>query len=677
MQIPQGIRIRRLRLAGIDRTYDVDFTADSRVRNLSVVAGAFSSGKTAVLEFIAYGLGAKRHPRHQEVLSKVRSCLLEVELSGEAHVIERSVGEPSKIAYIRRGTIDTPEPAPAEPRRLDPPGSPESLSALLLSHCKLEGVQLREAPTQSESRTDPLSFRDLMWLAFLPNERVADKNFLFENDRMRKHKLRQVVDVVFGVHDDRAVELGNRIQALESRFNHAKNELSAARAFVAEQDPTALDDSPASGNSAEQELADITHQLTQLDQQARAATDFAARLRRNHQQTAQEARRAALVVRDRETQLARMMPLRAQYADDLLKLGMLAQAKQLFDPLRVTTCPACLSRLPTAPTAAAGHCSLCRHQLPPADGELTLGDAAELDAPQEGQLDVAAEIRSTKARLKEITTYIEDLDASLAGLKLQAEDARLQEEQAATALDEATAPAVSTYLAARDDLHRQREQVLRRVEQFRSTAKLQEGLAKRTSAVSRLEGQLTLLREELRAFGDAAQDRNSVIARVSARYGALLRAWQYPKLSLPRIGGDLTPFVRGESYHEASSGARTLLTLAWQLAVFEIAIESGAAHPGFLMIDSPQKNLGHGGQLDAVIADAVSIGDFYQHLGAWLADRGSSAQLIVADNSPPPVAENHVVVRYSRSEDRPPYGLIDDETESLDTDAAPQPARKA
>ncbi|MFI0775304.1 hypothetical protein [Streptomyces sp. NPDC021212] len=37
-------------------------------------------------------------------------------------------------------------------------------------------MQLREAPTSSESRTDPLSFRDLMWLTFLTNERVADKN---------------------------------------------------------------------------------------------------------------------------------------------------------------------------------------------------------------------------------------------------------------------------------------------------------------------------------------------------------------------------------------------------------------------------------------------------------------------------------------------------------------------
>ncbi|WP_407987609.1 DNA recombination protein RecN [Kitasatospora sp. CMC57] len=666
MQIPQGIRIRRLRLAGVGRTYDVDFTTEGQVRNLSLVAGAFSSGKTAVLEFIAYGLGAKRHPRHQEILSKVRSCLLEVELSGEPYVIERSVGEPSKIAYIRGGTIDAPSPAPAEARHLDPPGSPESLSSLLLSHCKLEGVQLREAPTQSESRTDPLSFRDLMWLTFLPNERVADKNFLFENDRMRKHKLRQVVDVVFGVHDDRAVELGNRIQALESRRNHAKNDLSAARAFVAEQDPGALDTDPPASNSAEQELADITAQLAQIDQHARAATDFAAGLRHSHQEAAAQARRTAAVVRDHETQLTRMMPLRAQYADDLLKLGMLAQAKQLFDPLRVTTCPACLNRLPAPPVAVAGHCSLCAHELQPADGSLTLGDAAQLSTPPEGQLDVAAEVRATKARLKEITAYIEDLGTSLSRGKLQAEKARLAEERAAAALDEATAPAVSTYLAARDELHRQREQALRRLEQARSTAKLQEGITKRATAVARLEGQLTLVREELSELGDATRDRDAVIRRVSARYGELLRAWQYPKVSLPRIREDLTPFVRGESYHDASSGARTLLTLAWQLAVFEIAVESGAAHPGFLMIDSPQKNLGHGGTLDAVIADAVSISDFYDHLAAWLADRGVRAQLIVADNSPPLVVEDCVVVRYSRSEDHPPYGLIDDETESAD-----------
>lgn len=66
------------------------------------------------------------------------------------------------------------------------------------------------------------------------------------------------------------------------------------------------------------------------------------------------------------------------------------------------------------------------------------------------------------------------------------------------------------------------------------------------------------------------------------------------------------------------------------------------------MIDSPQKNLGHGGTLDAVIADAVAIDDFYQHLSLWLADRGSRAQIIVADNSPPMLVEGSVARPPSR-----------------------------
>jgi hypothetical protein len=128
------------------------------------------------------------------------------------------------------------------------------------------------------------------------------------------------------------------------------------------------------------------------------------------------------------------------------------------------------------------------------------------------------------------------------------------------------------------------------------------------------------------------------------------------------VGNDLTPFVRGEPYQVASSGARTLITLAWQLAVFETAFEENASHPGFLIIDSPQKNLGYGSSRDTLIADAVSTEDFYRHLTRWLADRGNGAQIIVADNTPPELIEDRVIVRYTRDEGQPPYGLIDDET---------------
>ncbi|WP_436789638.1 DNA recombination protein RecN [Yinghuangia sp. YIM S10712] len=653
-----GIRVRRLRLVGIERNYDVAFVEDGQVRGLSVISGAFSSGKTAVLEFVSYCLGAKGHPRHSEVLRKVRSAQLEVELSGVDHVVERAVGEPSTIAFVRRGRLDESVAAPVERKVIKPAGDPQSLSTLLLSHCGLEGVDLREAPTSAESRTDPLSFRDLMWLTFLTNERVADKNFLFENSHMRKHKLRQVVDVVFGIHDDRAVEIGERINELSARLGQSRAALAATRAFIDEQDLESTD--PQTRIDAEHTLSTITNQIDEIDQRARAATDFAQELRATHRTAAQNAQSATAALRDLETQLARMLPLRAQYADDLLKLNMLAQARQLFDPLRVRTCPACLHPLAAPPQVLGGHCGLCDHPLTTTT-DLTLGQASDEQQGSEG-LDVAAEIRATQARLREITAYIDDLEASLVASRRQALAAGMEEQRAAKALDEATSPMVSTFLSARDELYRRKEETIRLIDRLNSAAKLHEGLAKRVAQIDREEANLARLRDELARLGDAAQDRDQLLGKISSRFASLLAAWHYPKLNRPLIASNLTPFVRELPYQEASSGARTLITLAWQLAVFEIAIETGASHPGFLMIDSPQKNLGHGAARDSVIADVVSIEDFYRHLASWLGDHGRDAQLIIVDNSPPELVEDHVIVRYTRDPEQPPYGLIEDET---------------
>jgi hypothetical protein len=154
-----------------------------------------------------------------------------------------------------------------------------------------------------------------------------------------------------------------------------------------------------------------------------------------------------------------------------------------------------------------------------------------------------------------------------------------------------------------------------------------------------------------------------VVERVGQRYRDILASWRYPKLTDAYLADDLTPFVRGHRYTAASAGGRTLISLAWQLAVFEVAWESGSSHPGFLLLDSPQKNLGQTGERDAEFADTVTVADIYRHLQGWLAGRGAGAQIIVADNAPPAEADPNVIVRFSRRSDQPPYGLIDDETE--------------
>lgn len=665
---PRGIRVMRLRLKGVDRDYEVDFRdTDANLRSLSVIAGAFSTGKSSVLEFVAYCLGGKDHPQHPEILRKVRAALLEVQLNGQPHVIERAVGEPSAAAFVRTGQLGDIETPTLDKKMIKPPGAPDSLSSFLLSYCGLEGVELREAPTQTESKTDPLSIRDLMWLSYMPNERLDDKHLLFESSPMKRLKLGQVVDVVFGVHDDKAVELGRRITELETRLAKARADYTTTQAFLDEQEFGTRIEVELGRSDAERAVEQATRALDAQDSQIRATSTFAADLRARHRDASRQAQQAAALVRDRETQLRRLIPLRAQYAADITKLTMLAEARMLFDPLQVKVCPACLTTLHDAPHIADGRCTLCSVDVTVPTTQTTgASTSANGTAPSadgldtEAKFDVSSELRATKARLEEITTFVKELESDLGRRRVEAEQANDEEAGLAREVDVATNDAVSPYLSQRDDLMRQQQAAAARVDRAKTAIRLLDSLDRRGAAVTRLETNIAALRAEM---NEAAiqPDRNDVIHRISERYVAILTSWRYPKLDQAFIDGRLVPHMRGMSYTNASSGGRTLISLAWILAIFQIAWETGSAHPGFLMIDSPQKNLGQGGDRDAEFADSIAVTDFYQHLHTWLTGPGQGTQIIIVDNAPPTSADSDIVVHYSRREDQPPYGLIDDE----------------
>jgi hypothetical protein len=97
-----SLRIRTLRLVGLGRTYGLTFTDESGVHPLSVIAGEISTGKTTILEFIDYCLGAIRHSRHLEIERHVRGALLEVEIEGQVLVIERATFATEQVVRVDR-----------------------------------------------------------------------------------------------------------------------------------------------------------------------------------------------------------------------------------------------------------------------------------------------------------------------------------------------------------------------------------------------------------------------------------------------------------------------------------------------------------------------------------------------------------------------------------------------
>jgi len=164
----------------------------------------------------------------------------------------------------------------------------------------------------------------------------------------------------------------------------------------------------------------------------------------------------------------------------------------------------------------------------------------------------------------------------------------------------------------------------------------------------------------------SANTRVNVITRLTERFASTLAQFHFPKLSGAYLDPNYTPFVRGLRYDKVgSAGATTLISLAWYLSLFEESVSTDGAHPGVLMLDSPQKNLvpATGQTADDFQAPAIALG-VYEHLLSWCtSDTGLVNQLIVVDNDPPPMAETHLTVRYSGDPALPPYGLIDDAIE--------------
>jgi len=203
---------------------------------------------------------------------------------------------------------------------------------------------------------------------------------------------------------------------------------------------------------------------------------------------------------------------------------MLTEAGSLFPPMRLDVCASCLT--PIEP--GERRCPAC-----------------DAEAEPEGPPDVRAELRSARARLAELTDYLDALDQEIPGRRAAAERAQRAESRAAAEVDAATAHAVTPFLAQRDALARRREEAAATLQRAVDGLRLLGGLQRRADAVDSLQAQLSALRDE-RAEAPAA-GRASVIGLLGARFRDILREWEFPGAEEAYVSEDLTPPTRSAS----------------------------------------------------------------------------------------------------------------------------------
>jgi hypothetical protein len=413
-------------------------------------------------------------------------------------------------------------------------------------------------------------------------------------------------------------------------------------------------------DQAELDIRAADAEIANLDAQQRSTEGALANLRTRLNDAQDAASKATVRLRDRRSLLARLAALRAQYADDRKKLTFLKEAERLFDPLNVVTCPACLSTLSSPPSLVDGQCSLCGNQVERDLQEVEQSASTDDgDRAPGGRTVLESELRAVSRRLTELNDYWDRLDKDRARLERVRDSAEEAAERAADALNQVV-QTPAPWLAARDDISRRRAESRLIAQDARSGLKAWQRVADAQESRERLEATARRLREQRQA-STKRPDRGAIIRALSQRFAQILSDFGYPKLSEALIDDNLMPHVRGLNYASASSGGLVLISLAYHLAIWELAYEREADAPGLLVVDSPQKNLGHAADPgDPDFADSRLVENFYRHVQTWLSEAGQGAQLVVVDNSPPDSVVDHVVVHYTRDPAVPPYGLITD-----------------
>jgi hypothetical protein len=169
----------------------------------------------------------------------------------------------------------------------------------------------------------------------MPNNRLDGKQLLREANPHEARKMRQVIEVVFEVHDDQLAKLAEVVKEGEERRAALLRDIRSLELFLEEQDVPERVEIQARLAELDAERRRLDRRLTDLTNTMRAQTDYAQALRVEYAEQAEVARSLSARVRDRDTLLKRLLSLRAQYAEDESQLVFYDEAKRLFDPLRV------------------------------------------------------------------------------------------------------------------------------------------------------------------------------------------------------------------------------------------------------------------------------------------------------------------------------------------------------
>lgn len=656
MKLKPNISITSLNLIGYRKNYTIPFYP-----GINIIYGDSDTGKSSVLEFINYLLGASNIELADEVKSSVEYAALELEINGVKMTIKRDIYRPREYVEVYPCEVDKcPQffPKKYSPVFTDPHAPDGFFSDFLLDSLGFPKVKIKVSPSKADSDVRRLSFRNIFKYVYLNQDDVGSKSFLELNNPVFATRNREVLKYMFNVLDSSIAELEVEIASRTKESKAILSKYNSVSEFLRETDydsRTSIDDAI---DEIDKVIAGLQVELERLNRTMVANSSNHSELKAIFNELSLNEKSTALSISKTRAQIESYSRLKNDYENDIAKINGILHAQLRIGEVNHSANP----------------CPICDTPI-----NVTSNDEAFQTSEASS---LSAELSSIQKKKKSIQILIDELSSKSRELSKDYTAISSDIIKAREMLDTENEAMVTPYLTQRDSLVRELASRQESRNHLVNSIKVRNQQRKIHDAYENVLLVIRQLDERLAELKQSAPSVAEILSELSDYLKSYLK-----KVNIKRQEGisvsarSFAPVIRDREYLNITSGGlRTIASVGLLISILESAIDSEVNHPRLLMIDTVGKYLGkttkqkYQDQTDAAddaregISDPLKYQNMYEYLLS-VANRAEAkdvpCQIILVDNDVPDTFVNryktYIVAHYSSTgENGLPVGLIDD-----------------
>lgn len=650
------LNINSLILVGVRKNYIITF-----YKGLNVIYGDSDTGKSSVLEFINYLLGASSIDLADEIKSSVNYASLEVVINDVPYTIVRDIYDNKKLIEVYRCKFNDKDkhfPKKYAPNYSPTPNSDGIFSEFLLDSLNFPKVEIKVSPSQSNSKMRRLSFRNIYKYVYINQDDIGSKSFLGLGNWAVYPFTKEVFKYMFNVLDESITRLQSEIASKAALVKELNKKYEIIAEFLRETNYETIEAIDDELNKLDSILEQLSHDLNSIDKVMKASSTQYTQLKDAHKFISLKFKDCKLRIDVLEDKIEKYSRLKNDYDNDINKIKAIQLANSRIGSLdeEVYSCP------------------ICESQIKVDDVSLPFEISTEKELDEE--------LVSLIRRRKNINDMVSELSLEFKNKTIDKKELSEQLNELRELIDEESQSMITPFLTQRDALikeisknEKNREQL---VKNLRVRNQQEALLEKHQELLKAIE----VLNERLEVLKSSAPSMQGILQGLGERFDSYLKGINIKnRIGIKMSESQFIPVIRGKEYHNITSGGlRTISSIGYLLSILDYGLDHNINHPLFLIFDTVGKYLGKQTK-DGSAGEALSFEDEsegmadpmkYQNIYAQLIDTVKKAQeknfpcqIILVDNDLPNYFSDnehlHIVAHYSSiGEDGLPLGLIDD-----------------